>query len=600
MLVWVSGSFGSATGQDRPSSNSIRRGGPQSGSDGRAVAQPGGTSKPSPGASKSDQSGGGGPAQPAGGKPGGDSNGAAEKKVIERPMEAAAAPDPEELTVRPAEDGRLAFSFRNQPWVALLEWFAEIADQPLDWRELPGDYVNLASSGRYSLDEVADLLNRHLLARGFTMVQLKDGLMVLKTEGINPALVPRVEAAQLAELQPHQFVRTSLEAGWLSAEQLAEELQPMISGNGRLVALKTTNRIEAVDAAGNLFQVWELLRQELSSESRDRLAPEFELRYVSAEDAKDMLERFLGIDQDKSSTPMTPQQLQQIQQMRSRGGGNNNQPPPEEKKQEIAIVANPRRNSVIIQAPADRLAIAEEFIKRIDVASGGLVSLADVQSRVEAFRLVSLDPEKLIEIVEDMNILEPSTRIRVDSESNAVIVSGAAADRFIIESLIERLDGSGREFFVLPVRYRDPRAVAESISFLMGKEEEKEESGRGRSYYSYFGRQEEKEKPQDDFRVTADVQFRQVLLWANESELEEVRSLLVKLGEMPPEGGSRRAVRVLDAAATPETYEYLQRLREQFRQLAPNEVELPEAELFQDPNRRPAGANGEEAEADEA
>ncbi len=106
-----------------------------------------------------------------------------------------------------------------------------------------------------------------------------------------------------------------------------------------------------------------------------------------------------------------------------------------------------------------------------------MASLADIQTRVQVFRLASLDPEKLIEIVTEMNVLEPTTRVRVDKDNNALIVSGSAADRYIIDSLIKRLDGSGRSFEVLPLRRLDPAEVAESIAFLMGqKDEEKDQS----------------------------------------------------------------------------------------------------------------------------
>ncbi|WP_153558358.1 secretin N-terminal domain-containing protein [Roseimaritima sediminicola] len=512
-------------------------------------------------------------------------------KTIQRPNEPASPPDPAELNVRPGDDNRLAFSFRNQPWVAILEWFAEISDMPLDWREVPADHVNIASSGRYDLDQVRDLLNRHLLARGFVMLKMDDGLMVVKTENINPALVPRVTAGELADLQPHDFVRTSLDVGWLSAKELAEELKPLISGNGTLVAMATTNRIEAMDAAINLLQISQLLEREQSPDSRRDLAPEFELRHVPAIEAKAMLEAFLGVGKDKQQAPMTPQQMQMMQQMRAQQGGK--PAPPTKKEPEISIVANPRRNSIILHAPPNRIAVATEFLARIDVPSDSIVSLADIENRLDVFRLTSLDPEKLLEIIRGMNILEPTTQIEVDEENQAVIVSGSGADRFIVRSLIQRLDGSGRQFYVLPVRFRDPRAVAESIAFLVG-DEDKEDTQTRRPYYMWGGNQQEDKKNDDKFRVAADVQFRQILLWANEYEMEDVRSLLVKLGELPPPGGNRATVRVLDAAPTPQTYQYLQRLRDQFQLLAPNAVELPEADAFPDPNTRPNQTDAED------
>ncbi len=184
-----------------------------------------------------------------------------EPKVIRREEAETGQANPEELTATVGEDGRVAFQFRNQGWVELVQWLADISDQPLDWRELTADRVNMRSPGRYTVEETRDLFNRHLLARGFTLLEVDGGLTIAKTENINPAMVPRVDLDQLVDLPPHTFVRTSLDVGWLSVEKLAQELSPMISGNGKLTALTTTNRIEAMDAAVNLRQVAQLLKQ---------------------------------------------------------------------------------------------------------------------------------------------------------------------------------------------------------------------------------------------------------------------------------------------------------------------------------------------------
>ncbi len=516
-------------------------------------------------------------------KPDGDAkkNDSPPPKVIRRDEKTEGEADPAELKATVGDDGKVAFEFRNQPWIDLVQWLADISELPLDWQELPADRVNLTSPGRYTVEETRDLFNRHLLARGYTLLKLDGGLIIAKTEGINPAIVPRMDPDQLAALSPHTFVRTSLDVGWLSAEKLAAELKPMISSNGRLTAMTTTNRIEAMDAAINLRQIAALLTDERNQTSRDALAPEFKLRYLPAEEAKKMLEEFLGVKKEKEP-PLNPQQMQMMQQMRQQNG---NQPPPEVKEPEVSIVANTRQNSVIIRAGADRVAIATEFLKRIDVPSESMVSLSDIQSRVQVYRLASLDPEKLVEIISEMNVLEPATRMRVDKENKALIVSGSGADRFIIASLIERLDGSGRQFEVLQLRRLDATEVAESIEFLMGqKKEEKQDSRRSYYYFDPFNNNDDKKSSGDEFRVAANARSRQILVWANDIEMEEVRSLLVKLGEMPPEGGSQQPFRVIDAATTPETYEYLQQLRAQWQRMSSNPLELPDAEQFKDPN----------------
>ena len=51
--------------------------------------------------------------------------------------------------------------------------------------------------------------------------------------------------------------------------------------------------------------------------------------------------------------------------------------------------------------------------------------------------------------------------------------------------------------------------------------------------------------------------------------------LLVKLGEIPPEGGNPSKVRVLDGTWGPETDEWLDRVRRAWPSVAPNPLEVP-------------------------
>lgn len=502
-------------------------------------------------------------------------------KIVRRDGLEVSEGDPIELKATLGDDGKVGFQFRNQGWVSIVGWLSDIADQPIDWQELPGDLVNLVSPGRLDVNETADLINRHLLSRGYTMLQLDGGITIVKTDAINPGMVRRVEADELNKMLDHTFVRTMLDAGWLSAEKLSEELKAMLSAAGKITPLATTNRIEIMDAAVNLRQVAALLSEERNAASRDALAPEFRLQHIPAEEAKRLLEEFLGVEK-KDPAPMSREQMQMMQRMQQQQKG---KPTATEPEIEISIVANVRQNSVLVRAPIDRVAIAAEFLKRIDVPGGTLRSLTDASARVEVFRLVSLDPEKLIEIAQEMNVLEPNTRIRVDKDNSAIIVSGAAADRFIIKSLIERLDGGKRRFEVLQLRRLEPAEVAESIAFLMGQEDDQEDSrdSRRSNYYGYGSNDADKDDKKDEFRVAANSRYRQVLLWANESEMEEVRTLLMKLGELPPPGGSGRMVRTIEASTTPETLEYLKQLKAQWQAMSGNELVLPDESEFVDP-----------------
>ncbi len=125
--------------------------------------------------------------------------------------------------------------------------------------------------------------------------------------------------------------------------------------------------------------------------------------------------------------------------------------------------------------------------------------------------------------------------------------------------------------------------VAGTIKFLMGVSDKKEEDNRRRFYYDPWGfNNDNKKKKDDSFRVGANVQDNQVLIWANEIERQEISKLLIKLGELPPEGGRTSPIRVIEASKSPATFEYLKRLQERWEKLSPNELVLPPEELFTD------------------
>lgn len=521
---------------------------------------------------------------------------------VTRGNEPPSPPDPKELEVT-AQDGMLEFQFRNQPWPDVLKWYAQQASMSLDWQELPGDYINLATQRPYTVDETGDMLNRALLMRGYTMLSLGDVLIVTKVDSINPSLVPRVRPDELATLLPHTFVRTSFELEWLLAEEVNAEFAPMLSKNGKLTPLMTTNRLEAMDAAANLRDIYAILEREESTGSLDDLAKEFILEHARASAVKQKIETFLGIASSSgssgssSSTARMMQQMQQqmqkqmqaAQQAAARAaqakGGAAGGAPRKPRPDNVYIVANDRTNSVIVHAQPNKMAIISSFIQRIDVPNSNATDLGSLEKRFKVFRLASLDPAEFVGSLEAMDVLEPQTQLRVDAANNSIIASASLADQLVIQRLIERLDGSERSFEVIELKRLDAESVAGSIRFLMGTDEEDDKNSRSRSYgyfdYGYYSSRNQPKKKSDKMRVGANIQDNQILLWVNSIELEEIEKLLVKLGEIPDGQGSNSRVRVIDATRQPETYEYLLRLKEEWEKSGRGTINIPSRDLFE-------------------
>jgi type II secretory pathway component GspD/PulD (secretin) len=496
----------------------------------------------------------------------------------------------EELKVRPREDGTIEFQFRNQPWPATLQWLAEICNMSLDWQELPGDQLNLATQHPYTLVDARDLINRHLLLRGYTILESDGVLTISKLDAINVALVPRVKPEELSKLPSSRYVRTSVPITALEASALLEEIKPMLSSYGKAYALKSTNRLELMDCAVNLSEIYNILQLEQSPETLQALAREFTLQHLRALEAKELLELFLGIaKKDKNAVSLPPEMMQMQMQMQMQSQMMEQQaaaamPGASPKKdKDLNIVANIRLNSLIVHAPADKMALIASFIERIDSPTP-VMDLNMLGTKMKVYRLQSVDPEQLITSLIQMDALEPQTKLQVDKDNGAIIAYGSIADHYVIQQVLERLDGSGREFEVLQLRRLRADEVAGTIQFLMvPKEEEKQQRDPYGGFFFGFSppQDDKKKKPQDKFRVSANVRDNQILLWANETEMEEVRKLLIKLGEISPEAGSNRLLRNIPASNAPETYEYLQQLKKQWESFSDVPLELPPQDAFE-------------------
>lgn len=503
--------------------------------------------------------------------------------------------NPAELDARPDERGFVSFRFRGQPWTSVLEWLADISKLTLQWEATPEGYLDLAPRGRYKVDEVRDLITSVLLTKGFALLHKGEVLIVAEAKNLNPSLAPRVSPEELYERGDHELVRVLFSLDWMLAESAAEELKPMLGPYGKISAMKTANRLDVLDAAGNLRRVYELLKEEQSASVQKSLVREFRLRHTRAADVLEKLESLLGVGEE--SNPAQAMLAQMMPQGgedrgdrgrgrgrdrgwgRDRGdrgeGGPPNAPGPmpmaAESATEFYLVANPRTNSILVNAPPDKMAKIEQAVAVIDVPRNDQTPLLANLPRVQTYRLAAINPETLVKVLNDLGGLDASTRLEVDAANAALIAYAPLADQMLIRSLIDVLDGTSRRFEVVQLRTLSAEFVAGSIQTMMiGPAQE--ESTRGR-YSSATAPTET-----DRFQVEADIEHNRLLLRANDAELAEIRSLLMKLGEIPRPGSKASTVRMIPAAPGEETDRLLEQIRHLWPSLGPNPLEVEAGE----------------------
>ncbi|WP_437188180.1 secretin N-terminal domain-containing protein [Planctomicrobium sp. SH668] len=517
--------------------------------------------------------------------------------VVTRPSTPEKSPNPLELEMTPNPAGMVRFNFSGQPWPAVIEWLARVSNMSLDWQELPNDHLNLITQREYTLPEARNVINRHLLARGFTLLQNDELLTVVSIAKLNVSMVPRVDPDDLAQRLDAEFVKVSFPLRSLLAEKAVEELKPMLSANGKLTPLKEINRVEAMDSVGNLRDIYQVLQQSQSEETtKTTIVREFRLEYRRAADVVLLVEAILGLEPKRPAPQIggesggdmmsfqMMQQMQQMQQMlqQSQQAANSGG---KVKEAEPRLIVNGNENSILAHATPDKMEIITQTIKAIDVAGSDVSGLDRNINHVKPYRLSTAAPGPIVSILKEMGQLSPQSRIQVDDKTKSIILYGNIADHYTTQELIKRLDGANRSFEVVRLRRLKADAVAGTIHYLMGGEEEKKSSNNNRySYFGYdpFGGQSSTAKQdQRPFKVDADIVNNRLLLWANESELKEVDALLIKMGEIPPGTKNLETQRAIDLHSDEEAARVIEQLKSVWPNLEPAPLQFQPSPVLQ-------------------
>lgn len=498
--------------------------------------------------------------------------------TIKRPTDPDSPPDPSELELRPNANGKLRLNFTGQPWPDVLEWLKKVSNLTLDWQELPGGYLNLVTHREYTVEEARSLINRHLLARGYTIVINGELMTVEKIEKLNPAVVPRVTAESLDSRDPYEFVKVSFKLDGMLAEDAAAEFEPMKSPNGKLTSLSSSNWLEAMDAVINLRDIRDAVLAMQTVPEEEQMVRPFYLKHIRAQDIVNPLRELLGLPpvamgrggggggfnpgQMQQVVQQMQQMVQQMQQAAQQNQGGGGKSGPRSRRQEkIYIVPVERDNAVLVSGPPNKMALVENAIDILDQPPVGPSSALDSIAETEVFRLAKLNPETFETMLREMGGLSPYTKLQIDKTRRIVIVTGPKTDRMIVQLMIEKLDGSSRSFHVIALRKHQSDYVAGSIRFMMGIEEDDSNSSRrGFFFYPYGGRDEEQD-PSDKFKVDADVEYNRLLLWCNNIELEQVKNLLIELGELPMPGGNQNRRRVYELDSLEDALNLIERLQ---------------------------------------
>ncbi len=418
----------------------------------------------------------------------------------------------------------VTLQFRDQEWLPILKWLAGELNLNLDWQQIPEGNVNIFTTGPCDLAHAEDLINMQLLARGFTLLKRDEILRVVTLKDIDITLVPHIEPSELSSRNPHDFVRVSFSLEWMIAEDAAKEFQPLLSPYGKLFPIASANRLEAMDAVINLLELNRLLfRAEKDDVRRERVA-EFKLQHRKAEEIVPKVRQLVGLPPEGQPSSSSQTQLD-IEQARFKAEavkqmGSNAKELLADKKPTIFVTVNEKENSILVNAPPNKIEVVRQAITALDRPLPESISPWETMSRVKVYEVNGFDPDtlsRLLASLQEQGNLAKTTRIQHEAAFHRLVVFASPEDQVAIGQIVDSFRVQKRSPAVIPLGGLDPIYAVKAIQLILKNPERATASASAGA--------------DGKFQVEADPENQRLLLWATAEEVAEVSQFLESLGE---------------------------------------------------------------------
>ena len=385
---------------------------------------------------------------------------------------------------------RLKFNFRFQPWGDVLDWFAQQADLSLVMDAPPPGTLNYTDNREYTPAEALDLMNGVLLTKGFTLVRRERMLMVVNLEdGIPPNLVPFVPGEKLDSLGEFELATTLFRLGRLSAEDAQAEIQRLIGPQGAVVLLPKAGQIQVTETAGRLRLIRSVLEATAQLQASDAGAVKaFQPTNVGVEDVLPLLRQLLDIPADAYAA----------------ADGS------------VRLAVDPLSGKLLVGGKPERVAQVSEIIQAIDVpapAGSGTVETP----QLEVYDVGVSDPTSVLAVLQTLMANFSDVRLTTDPVTGKLVALARPAQHATIRATIEQMQREARQVEVIRLQFVDPQAAVTAIGKLFGTESGAAAAGAP--------------------KVEADTLTRQLLVRGSQGQIEQIKSLLAKMGENVGEDG---------------------------------------------------------------
>jgi len=345
-------------------------------------------------------------------------------------VEKAQADDAKVESAKEPRDG-IRFQFDGASYKDVIRRFAQIAGKPIigDYN-VPGT-LTFYDSRKYSFDEAFDTLNTILEMRGYALVEEERWfrLVELTNIGAKSKILKGLDTSEAKKLRESQIVTVVLPLKFLDAGTASKAIVRWVSSWGSISVLSKGKGLIITDRLSKIKRIRDLLKMLDTQSLVERQMKSYPLENASAKTVTEMIGNLFGSGKRRVYNPQTRQY--EVQNTPSA----------------VTAVSDERTNSVLLLGAGDKLAMAEELIKKLDTKGG--VEGGDI-------RIFALEKAQAEDVAKTINaviqgtakkvrgrkkpVIQKDVRVVADTATNRLVVSAPVNEMAAVADLIERLD----------------------------------------------------------------------------------------------------------------------------------------------------------------
>jgi hypothetical protein len=325
-----------------------------------------------------------------------------------------------------------AFEMRDKPWDDVLDWYSDASGLIPIYSITPKGKFNFTppKDKKFAIGEITDILNDELAKQNLLVIRRKVSFTIVRTdEKIDYSLVPRIDLSELPQRGKTEIVQVLLPLQALAAEDVAPEVQKMLTPVGR-ASIMFWNTLLVLDTAGNVNRIWQVLRPhpECCSNVFSR-----RLKYAKAEESAKKLEMLL--------VAVIPGRVE-----------------------DVAVTADPKTNTVATTAPAVKLELARRLLEEWDRHSVGDTFPKPGDPELRKY---SVPPGTAEDLAKILPALAPSLRVLALPKSGELLALGTPSQQRVLTVLFKLLGPNPREkWTVIRLQRTGPEEMAEKLKKL--------------------------------------------------------------------------------------------------------------------------------------